>query len=458
MSDPPSAQASTPRPAGAFGRDVGVLTLVRFAATGAGFLTSVLAARVLGPSELGSAGVGLTIGSIAALIANGGLNIATTYYLGRRPDERRVITQRSMTLAVLAVLLAVGLVLVIVRPIARNLFGADDLALVLATAVVAGGVVGYEIGGGILLGLDRRGPYVIEQVIEGVGSFVVTAFVLLVVAPTAAGMVAAAGIAYLAAMAYSFTTAHRTVGGRLGGFDRTFTREALTMGLRGQVGNVLQFLNLRLDLLLVPLLLDLRAAGIYLIAVRMSEVVTQIASAAAALLFPAVSRTELTRTDLTERTVRATLLVVVIAGLGIALFAPWLLTTFFGPAFEAGTAALRITMLAMLPLSLSRLLAADLKGRGRAGLVSIAAGSGLIATVALDLLLIPVLGIEGAAIASLLAYSASAITVLVAFKAVTGGSLWRLVPRPADARSLVAGARQVIAARRPGRAEVPPPA
>ena len=431
--DPPAAPA---RGHAAFGRDVGLLTMVRFAAVGAGFLTSILAARVLGPSELGAAGIGLTIGAIAALVANGGLNIASTYFLGRRPAERRAIAHRSLTLAMAASSLAAILVLLVVGPFAERVFGAENAGLVGATAVLAAGIVAFEVGGAILLGLDLRPSYLVTQTIEGIGSFAVTAAVVLLVAPTAAGMVIAAGLAYLLAATFAGVMAQRSVGGRILAFDRAYTREALALGLRGQVGNILQFLNLRLDLLLVPLLIDLRAAGIYLIAVRMSEVVTQISSAASALLFPAVSRSDPTLTGLTERTMRATLLLVVVAGTCIGIAAPLLLTVFFGQAYEAGASALRITMLAMVPLAISRLLAGDMKGRGRAGLVSVSAGAALIATVILDLLLIPMFGIEGAAMASLLAYSAGALTLLIAYRTVTGGSLLRFVPTVADARLL----------------------
>jgi Na+-driven multidrug efflux pump len=58
--------------------------------------------------------------------------------------------------------------------------------------------------------------------------------------------------------------------------------------------------------------------------------------------------------------------------------------------------------------------------------------------VAFDVLLIPALGIVGAAAASLLAYSVSTIALLVAYRAETGGRMLALVPRLSDARQLAA--------------------
>jgi Na+-driven multidrug efflux pump len=87
---------------------------------------------------------------------------------------------------------------------------------------------------------------------------------------------------------------------------------------------------------------------------------------------------------------------------------------------------------AVVPLSVGRVLAADLKGRGRPELVSLAALGAVAATIVFDLALIPILGLVGAGIASVLTYSVSTIALLVAYRAVTGGRLSALVPRVGD--------------------------
>jgi stage V sporulation protein B len=451
------AEASEDRGAGSdrsFGRDVAVLTVVRILGTAAGFGTSIVTARWLGPAELGLAGAVLTVGTIAALIANGGLNIASIYFLGRRPDQRDSIAARAFTLGLVASLLAAGIAVLLAALLRGLTQGVVEPVLLAAAAALGGGIVGYELNGSLLLGLGRRRPYVVAQVIEGIGSFVAAVAIVVFVAPTAAGYVLSAAVAFIAAAVYAAADIRRSIRGRLLAFDRTFTVESLALGLRGQVGNVLQFLNLRLDLLIVPWLLDLRAAGIYLIAVRMSEVVTQVAGAAAAFLFPAVARSGITATALTERTIRITLIVVGFGGLVIVLLAEPLLTLFFGADYAAGTSALRITMVAMIPLAITRILAGDLKGRGRPGLVSIGAGVALIGSVALDLLLIPVLGISGAALASVGAYGMGAVILLAAYRSVTGSSLTALIPTAADVRTLISvsarAGRSLVATVRSG--------
>src|SRR5690606_18694128 len=265
-----------------------------------------------------------------------------------------------------------------------------------------------------------------------------TIVVLVVLSRTAEGYVAATAVGTVVPAVFALVVVRRRVPSIRPRFHRAFGKEALRMGLAGQVGNILSFLNLRLDLLLVPALLRLDAAGIYFVATRVAEVVGQASNAAAAMLFPHVAAQEDRHdTTTTERTSRLTLLATFVAAVGLAVLSTPVLGWFFGDAYRAGALALVWLLGGMLPLALARVRGADLKGRGRPGLVSIGTGAGAVVTVVANLVLIPPFGIEGAAVASVVAYLASAVTMAVFYRRVTGGSVWRLLPRPSDPVDLV---------------------
>jgi stage V sporulation protein B len=178
--------------------------------------------------------------------------------------------------------------------------------------------------------------------------------------------------------------------------------------------------------------------------VRVSEALAQVGSAAGSLIFPEVARqTDERETSLTERAVRATLVLIAGAGLALGLVAEPFLAIAFGPEFADGSLALRILLVAMLPLSVARILAGDLKGRGRPGTVSAAMGIAAIVTIVLDLLLIPRLGIAGAAAASVVAYSIAAAVLAISFVRLTGADARALVPGPSDAAAVVRYLRTV---------------
>lgn len=393
---------------------------------------------MIGARSLGIVGAATTVATIAALATNGGINIATVYFLGQRPAEAGRLVGWIATMGGVASFLAALVTLGFGLFLGEAFLGDVGPEVLLASAALAAGILGFELGGGVLLGLHERRMYIVIQVVEAIGSLVLTAAILLLVSQTAAGFLVAAAAGYWLGLAVAAGGVYRRLGPIAIGVSRRFLSQALGVGLRGQAGNLLQFLNLRLDLLLVPALLNLASAGVYLVAVRISEVVTQVASSAATFLFPHVAAQGLPlATSTTQRTVRITLLIVVVTGLPLALAAEPILRLFFGPEFAGGALTVRITLLAMLPLALVRLLAGDLKGRGRPGLVSIAALLALVVTVVGDLVLIPMFGIAGAAIASLLSYSASAAMLLVAYRRVTGASILDLLPDRTDLSAIL---------------------
>ncbi|MEQ4206484.1 polysaccharide biosynthesis C-terminal domain-containing protein [Actinopolymorpha sp. B17G11] len=427
------------------------LTAARLLSVAAVFLAGVVAARLLDPSALGVAGVGLTVGWAVAIVANGGLNIAAIYFLGRRPDSRGAVVAYVLALTLGAVLAAVLLTGAAAPVVGAVVLERQAPLLFVAAALLAVATLGYEVAGALLLGLERRRSYVFADALRSAATLGITVLLLVLFVRTAEGYLLATVLGAAVAAAVALWGVRRAVGSLRPRFDAAFSREAMRLGLAGQLGNVLTFLNLRLDLLLVPALLRLDLAGIYFVATRVADVVGQASTAAASMLFPHVAgQPDRRATAVTERTSRLTLLATVAAALVLAGGASLLLGWVFGPAYRQGTSALLILLVGMVPLAMARVLAADLKGRGRPGLVSVGSGVGAALTVITDLLLIPVWGIEGAAVASVVAYGGTAVVLLACYRRVTGGRLLMLVPRPGDLGDLVRLLR-LVRARVPHR-------
>ena len=420
----------------AFARAVLGLGAVRLLGVPLGFATAVLGARFLGPGNLGAASVALAVGLISGVIFNVGINIAVIYLLGRRAHERDAVAGTLLRLAAMVAVaaFAFGVGAWPIISTLANAAGRPELGL--AAGLVAAAVIGYEFAGALLLGLGRSGAYTTTELVRGAGTLLAT-WLLLSLALADGGFVLGAALGYAVSAGASLALARRTLGSLPSGWDPRIARTALGIGIRGQVGNVLQYLNLRLDQLLVPALLDLPAAGVYAVSVRVSEVVAQVASASGSLIFPSVASHEDARaTELTERTVRLAVLLVAAAALVLVLLAGPLLAVAFGDEFERGATTVRILLVAMIPLSVTRILAGDLKGRGRPGLVSWVMAAAVALTVLLDLLLIPRLQIEGAALASLIAYTASASLLAGAFSRITGAPFRSLLPVARDLRTI----------------------
>ena len=315
----------------------------------------MVGARLLPPEELGSAAVGQTIGMIAALVANGGLNISTIYLLQQRRDERRAIVPALVAMAVAACVVAIVLVLVSAPVVLGLVVEESSWPLMLTAATMGATVIAFEFAGALLLGLGNARAFTILELVRGWGSLVAVTSSCSGRGASDGGLVARARAwDMLPPRCWGWPATNRSGMSLRPRVDRELTGTALAFGLRGQVGNVFQFLGVRLDLLLVPALLDMRAAGIYFIAVRMSDVVGQAATAASSLIFPQVAGQEDRRdTALTERATRIILLVVAGSALVLGLLGDFILRTAFGAVYGAGTSALLVLLVAMLPLSVA---------------------------------------------------------------------------------------------------------
>lgn len=419
------------------------LGLARLATLGALFVVNVLAARALPTDAVGAVGVGQTIGLFAAMLANGGLNISTVVFLQRRPEDRGAVVGALMVLAagsaVVAMLLALAAAPLVLGPVVAR----TDGLLLGAAALVAVTIIGFEFAGALLLGIDRQGRFTVIELVRGIATLGAAAVGLLLVRE-AWVVVAALGIGYGAAAVAGLRSAWPAIRPRMH-LDAGLARRSLAFGIRGQAGNLFQYLGLRLDLLLVPALMNLNAGGVYFVVVRVAEVVGQIATAAASFLFPGVAGALDDRaTRMTERVTRMTLLLVLAAVVVVGLVAGPLLGAVFGPAYADGAPVLVVALVGIVPLSVCRMIAADLKGRGRPGLASIGSAVMAGAILVLDLLLIPVWGLMGAAIASVAAYTLSATALLAAYRRVTGARLTELVPRLDDLRAGLAFAGHAL--------------
>lgn len=191
----------------------------------------------------------------------------------------------------------------------------------------------------------------------------------------------------------------------------------LSLGLRGQLGNLATFFNYRLDVFIVNYFFDTTQVGLYAVGVLVAEGLWQIPHAAALTLFPRTARTlNDGATKFTCLVIRQVLLVACVSGAAMALLSPWVIPLVFGSRFAPSVPVIWWILPGTIALSVSKVICADLAGRGRPEFSSICAFLSLAVTVTLDLLLIPRMGINGAALASTAAYSVQTILLGIFLK------------------------------------------
>jgi O-antigen/teichoic acid export membrane protein len=192
---------------------------------------------------------------------------------------------------------------------------------------------------------------------------------------------------------------------------------SLAFGLRGQFGNLATFFNYRLDVFIVNYFLDPAQLGFYALGVAISEALWQVPSAVASALFPRTGRSsEAEATQFTCFILRQVALISVVCGAAIALASPFAIPLIFGARFKSSIAVVWWILPGTIALSMGKVACADLAGRGKNGYSSIAAFICLGFTAVLDWLLIPKMGILGAALASSIAYFLDSLLILIALR------------------------------------------
>jgi O-antigen/teichoic acid export membrane protein len=202
--------------------------------------------------------------------------------------------------------------------------------------------------------------------------------------------------------------------------DLQLTKGLLT-GLRGQAGNVAAFFNYRLDVFVVNYFLDATHVGLYSLGVATSEVLWQIPAAAAVALFPRTARTvDEGATEFTCKILRQVLLISCSTGALLAIASPIAVPLIFGARFSSSVAVIWWILPGTIALALAKIASSDLAARHKTGYASVFGAVALVVTIGFDFLLIPRIGINGAAIASSAAYLANTALLLGAVKRELG--------------------------------------
>lgn len=267
---------------------------------------------------------------------------------------------------------------------------------------------------------------------------------LLLIGMTIAGIVAlaigdrltvsSASNAYLLAYAVTATAtlalAIRTARGGIA-VRRESVRELLGFGLKSQLSQSMWALNERADQLVISAFFSAATLGLYVVAVTLTSLTTLIGFSFGVVALPLVARLDdpEERRRVARLIVSATLFCATLVSVPIFIAEPALIRFLFGEDFVGATGVGRVLLVAGIVFGLNRVLEALLQAAGRPLESSIGEGVALAVTAAGLAVLLPAMGIMGAGVTSLIAYSASsAFMVRRAARALDTPALTLLKP------------------------------
>lgn len=215
------------------------------------------------------------------------------------------------------------------------------------------------------------------------------------------------------------------------GRSSTLDRLANT-GLRLFPASLASYAAYRSDRLILPVLADTEALGLYVVVVAFTDVVAAPVEALANALLPRWRAAVLNGTFAPRRIVVAAIAYLVVAAVGSVVAGRHLIVPIFGEDYAAGRDLLPLLAFGSALYPLGRLAAVYRLAQGYVNLASGADLVGMIAAVAAYFLLIPGLEAQGAALGAVIGY-ASGIVVLIA------GKRWASTEPDGDHTGPVAG-------------------
>jgi lipopolysaccharide/colanic/teichoic acid biosynthesis glycosyltransferase len=385
-----------------------------------GFAT-LWVARVGGPAAVGDYALLRILPWLLAVIVSGGLAGAIAYFLsGPTREDPRVRT----TLVAIAIISAIAgallwvagtplLQLVFFRHLPASLIALVAVRVALRLSVVTGKAAAQ--GSGDLPGSNLT--ILLEELLF------LPAFGL-VLALHALGDTAVIAALLLADLGTSLIAWTRLVRrGFFAGLGRPslqMARRIYMFGARGQLGSLLTLLNLRFDFVFLAALAGPATLGIYAVASKYAEVLRLLPIAAYWVLYPRFARSEAAVAAASSRRLMPRAgAITAVTSLPLAMAAGVAVPALFGETFRAAVLPAQILLVGLAAEGVAGVATAFLYGRGRPGLNSLAAGSGVLVTVVLDVILIPRFGAVGAAIASSAAYLTTTLTLVAWYRHVT---------------------------------------
>jgi len=430
-------------------RNIGSTFGTRVAVMLIALLSSVLLARMLGPEGRGVFALILLLPSLATSVGLLGFEQANAVYAGLAPRSRGVLVWQSVAVAlgIGGTVAAVGMADVLAgAPGFEALTTAPPALVLLLLATIPARLV-VEYWGAIIRGMNR---IQLVNVVE-LGTRVILLLGLVVFvwgldlgvtgaawtdAVACIGTAVVLGIVLGSVKAWCMPT-----------WDSTLWRRVAVFALAVHAATVAAYLNYRVDEFIVAALLPVEQLGLYTMAVGLVERIWIIPGSVANVLLPHLTNRRDVDAAVSAAICRHVAMWTGAACVVLFVVADPVVTILFSSSFAGAVPPLRWLLPGIFTLSIGKVLVAELLAREKPRYTVWASGAAVAANIIGNLLLVPRMGISGAALASSVSYTIMSSLLIWYYLRVTRLPWTVLIPRAADLSAYRALWRRMIRGR-----------
>ncbi len=415
-------------------------------------VTTIIIARILGPAGKGVWAILFLIPNIIAMIFCLGLNISNVYLLGTKRYPAPQILSNALVVAAMMSLVSIGLFLLFFDPLfswlPKQANGLRPIWVkIMLFSVPLLLLISYLSS--ILQGRREITKVNFVNLVQMSLSFATVFLFVLVLRKAIGGLIASYLIFNIGTAALAVSLVLRLTGRLSFGWNAQLLKDSISIGTKGYLGHILQFLNYRLDMFLVYYFLGPREVGYYSIAVGLTEMLWYVSQSVSVPFFPRVSSIGEERSaSLTPAVSRMTLLMTLGPAVLLLLLGRGIVSLLYGGTFLPAVPAIYILLPGVVVLASWRIVVHYFLGSGRPLVFTRISLICLVLNVFLNILLIPRLGIKGAALATTVSYSLASYLIFRAFASETGQPVAALlIPQRRDLVNFKSGLSKLYLGR-----------
>jgi O-antigen/teichoic acid export membrane protein len=227
-------------------------------------------------------------------------------------------------------------------------------------------------------------------------------------------------------------------------FDYELFKKSLRFGFAVGMATFAGFMVYRLDQGILAYFVDEAEVGLYVVAVGLAEKLRMLPNSISMAFLPHLANNMDSRQKQVPVVFRCTMIVSVGSMVIVGILGIPAIILLFGMDFIGSAWPFLILLPGIAALGGSSVLSSDLLSREKPYYSTIIGWSMLVLCVVLNLILIPIMGIAGAAVTSSITYLAALVVVLFFYKRESGVSLGQMVPRVSDMRLVVSLGMEMI--------------
>lgn len=363
------------------------------------FFSSVFIARILGPEGKGVLAIVTSIYTVGIQLLNFGMHSANTYYISKNKQNVKKSIGNNLIIVVISVLLC-SVVFVVIN--IGGMFDELDICLLLIAFLLIPIVLLTLLQKNIFIAISKIGVYNQIELLECVLYPILVFIVALNLQIYVKQVVICLLLAELIVAILSITQC-RKIGIEV---SVDYFKKLIIYGFKAYLSCLASYLVLKADIFMLDYFLNSKEVGYYSLSSSLAEMIYMVSSSVSLILFPHLGTVQTTLEKVTFiKKVNKVMIPIMMSLVLIALcVSSFIIPFLYGEAYTSSILPFNILQIGTFFWAMSSYYYSFFASLNLFKITIIAPTIGLVVNIILNIFLIPLMGIAGAAISSMICY------------------------------------------------------